>query len=305
MQKTFYRGKIIDIFGAKEDLKNKIIRATSKHFSEDPLRVYRVARFSAILNFDVEEETIKQMKELKNELSTLSKERVFVEFRKALSCSKPSIFFEVLRKADVLDVHFKEIYNLIGKTQPEKYHPEGDSYNHTMIALDKSAELTDRLEIRYSVLVHDLGKGLTPEYMLPHHYGHDKNGVGEVIKLSNRIGVPNIWKKCGKLAAEEHMRAGIFDKMKPVKQVELIEKIDKSLLKLDGMMIVVKSDRYRKGQTKKVFDFATLGKKMLDTVNGESILREHEKLEGEEFGKKLKEERINFLINCQKSIDNL
>ena len=53
--------------------------------------------------------------------------------------NKPSIFFEVLKKANVLDVHFKEIYDLIGSEQPVKYHPEGDAYNHTMIVLDKVA----------------------------------------------------------------------------------------------------------------------------------------------------------------------
>ena len=76
----------------------------------------------------------------------------------------------MLKEADVLDVHFNEIYNLIGAIQPVKYHPEGDSYNHTMLALDNSVDLTNDLSVRYSVLVHDLGKGLTPKEMYPHHY---------------------------------------------------------------------------------------------------------------------------------------
>ena len=46
--------------------------------------------------------------------------------------------------------HFKEIYNLIGKTQPIKYHPEGDSYNHTMIVVDNSSKLTTDLKIKFS-----------------------------------------------------------------------------------------------------------------------------------------------------------
>lgn len=76
----------------------------------------------------------------------------------------------MLRKVNTLDVHFKEIYDLIGQSQPEKYHPEGDSYNHTMLAINKSVKLTNRMEVRYSVLVHDLGKGITPKKMLPHHF---------------------------------------------------------------------------------------------------------------------------------------
>src|SRR5699024_869425 len=133
----------------------RIIRATTTAFAEDPLRVYRVARFAATLQFQVEENTIKQMKKLKSELATLPKERVFQEFKKALASDKPSIFFDVLKKANVLDVYFKDIDNLIGKIQPAKYHPEGDSYCHTMLTLDSCAKLTKDLSIRFSCLVHD------------------------------------------------------------------------------------------------------------------------------------------------------
>ena len=92
-----------------------------------------------------------------------------------------------------MQIHFKEIYDLIGKIQPEKYHPEGDSYVHTMMVLDESAKQTEKIEIRFSALVHDLGKGITPKEMLPHHYGHDKNGV----KLVESLGM---WKSSSKRA---------------------------------------------------------------------------------------------------------
>ena len=144
--KDVLTGEIIDPFNGTQDLKNKIIKATTKHFKEDPLRVYRVARFASQLEFEVEKETIKQMNELKNELDSLSSERVFTELSKALNTKKPSIFFEVLKKADVLDIHFKEIKDLIGAEQPPKYHPEGDAYNHTMLVLDMASELTEHLE---------------------------------------------------------------------------------------------------------------------------------------------------------------
>lgn len=173
---------------------------------EDPLRVYRVARFASELDFEVQEDTLKLMNSLRGELDTLSKERVFVEFKKALSSNKPSKFFNVLSKADVLDIHFKEIYDLIGSLQPLKYHPEGDSYNHTMITVDNSTKLTNDLLIRYACLVHDLGKGLTPKEMYPHHHGHAEKGVEPVKELSNRIGVPTSWKKAGVLSSKEHMR---------------------------------------------------------------------------------------------------
>lgn len=199
-------GEIIDPYGGLEDIKKQKIKAVSSKFKEDPLRVYRVARFAAELQFNVEESTLKMMNSLKNELLTLSKERVFTELRKALETKKPSIFFEILRKAQVLDVHFKEIYDLIGAIQPEKYHPEGDSYNHTMITLDNCAKITDDEKIRFCALVHDLGKGQTPKEMYPHHYGHEERGVEPLKKLAKTIGIPEEWKECSITAIREHMR---------------------------------------------------------------------------------------------------
>lgn len=149
---------------------------------------------------------MKLMREIKEELNTLSAERVFMELKKALEAEKPSIFFNVLKEVDVLDIHFKEIFDLIGAIQPVKYHPEGDSYNHSMLALDNSAKLTNDLIIRFSALVHDLGKGTTPKEMYPHHYGHDKRGVEPLKNLCKRIKVPNEWKQAGLVAVEEHMK---------------------------------------------------------------------------------------------------
>lgn len=291
-------GKLIDPFNGIKDIENKLIRATSNSFIEDPLRVYRVARFAASLDFEVDENTIEMMKTLKDELNTLSKERVFTEFRKALETNKPSKFFEVLRKADVLDVHFKEIYDLIGSIQPEKYHPEGDSYNHTMIVVDHSAELTDDVKIRYASLVHDLGKGVTPKDMQPHHYGHDIKGVKLAQEFSNRLGVPNSWKKCGKISAREHMRGGIFNKMTPAKQVDFITNVSKSMLGLDGMKIVVTCDKWREEKPEDI-NFDILGKQILEKIDGNFIKKKYN-IKNEEIGEKLRQERIELL----KSIEN-
>ena len=198
--------EIIDPYNGIKDIKEKRIKAVSKAFEEDPLRVYRVARFAAELDFCVEENTLKMMNSLKKELLTLSKERVFEELKKALKTNKPSIFFEVLKKANVLEMHFKEIYDLIGAEQPEKYHPEGDAYNHTMIALDNSAKITNSEKIRFACLVHDLGKGRTPKEMYPHHYGHEERGIEPLRELSKRLGLPKEWKECGITSVKEHMK---------------------------------------------------------------------------------------------------
>ncbi len=295
--------EIIDPFGGKEDLENKIIRATSSRFSEDPLRVYRVARIASSLNFIVSRKTLNMMNKLKDELLTLSKERVFAEFRKALETDKPSIFFKVLRDAEVLDVHFKEVYDLIGAIQPIKYHPEGDSYNHTMLALDNSAKLTKDVKVRFCTLVHDLGKGRTPKEMYPHHYNHEQRGQEPLRNLCKMLGTPNDWKKMGTTAVLEHMKGGIFPQMTIAKKVSFIEKIDKSSLGLKGLQIVVYSDRCRNADSSKEeikdekYDFYKIGNKMLKTIDGEYIKKKFNLKPGIEFGKKLHEERVKWLKN--------
>lgn len=295
--------EIIDPFNGRNDLKNKVIRATTVHFKEDPLRVYRVARFAAQLGFEVNSKTIEQMRELKQELNSLSKERVFAELNKALNTEKPSIFFEVLRNADVLDIHFKEIKDLIGAEQPLKYHPEGDAYNHTMLVLDMAADLTKnyeenrKLEIRFSALVHDLGKGVTPKEEYPHHYGHENTGAELVGQFGNNIKAPNNWIKCGKTACREHMRGGIFNKMKPSTKVDFIERVDRSLLGLDGLQIVVISDKTSGGRPANIdeINFEKLGRKCLDEVNGEYIRTMFGLEPSVQFGNKLHEERIKWM----------
>ena len=295
--KDVLTNEIIDPFNGKEDIENKIIRATSECFAEDPLRVYRAARFACKLNFIVEDKTLKLMNSLKSELIELSSERVFEEMRKALSYDKPSIFFNVLKEADVLDVHFVEVYKLIGALQPEKYHPEGDAYNHTMLAVDMCSTLTKDERIRFAALVHDLGKGVTHKEMYPHHYGHDEKGVAEVQKLGNRLKMPNEWIACGKVAAKEHMKGGIFYKMTTAKQVDLFERVYRTKLGLEGLELVVESDRNCRGTEIEKVEFAKLGKRVMTEINGDFIKEKFGIEEGIKLKQKLHEQRIEFLKN--------
>lgn len=291
--------EIIDPYHGQADLEKRCIRAVGTSFIEDPLRVYRVARFAASLQFTVEEKTIQYMKMLKSELSSLSPERVFVEFRKALATKKPSIFFEVLRKAEVLEVHFKEIYDLIGSLQPVKYHPEGDSYQHTLQVVDNSVFLTEDLPTRFACLVHDLGKGITPKEMQPHHYGHDEKGVSLVGNLAKRLVIPNRWTKCGKVAAKYHMKGGIFEKMTPAKQVDFITNIQKSALGLEGMKIVVLCDKKREGEFPKTIYFVEMGKACLSQVTGKAVMEKYQLEPAEGLKERIRQERIAWVKNNQ------
>lgn len=146
---------------ALKDIEKQIIRPTSEAFVEDPLRILRLGRFSAKLpNFLVAYEDIEKIltKEIKKELLTISKERIFLELKKVLKENQPSRFFYVLKKLEVLEYVFPDIHKMIGKKQPLKHHSEGDVFEHTMMVLDEVSKLTEDPKIRFGALFHDIGK---------------------------------------------------------------------------------------------------------------------------------------------------
>lgn len=256
--------RFIDPFDGINDINNKIIRATSNYFSDDPLRSYRVARFATKLkDFSVTDFTMSLITNTKKELPTLSAERVFEELRKALNYETPSRFFYILKNANILDVHFKEIFDLIGATQPVKYHPEGDAFTHSMQVLDNVSNMTSDTCIRFAALTHDLGKGITPKEILPHHYNHDKNGVELVKTLCNRLKLPKKWENLAIVVCLEHMKAGIFEKMNINSKVSFIER-NSSYLKELELIAKVDSKNYN-------LDFSTLGKDLIEKINGKTI----------------------------------
>lgn len=299
-------GEIIDPFNGISDFKNGVIKATSSNFKDDPLRAYRAARFASKFNFDVDENTIKMISELKSELKYLSPERVFEEFRKAINSNYPVRFFEVLKKANILEVHFEELYKLIGAIQPIDHHPEGDAYNHTMLAFKMACSITKDEKIRFSALVHDLGKGLTPKEEYPHHYGHDIKGVDEVKKFGKRLRMPKSWIKSGVTSAAEHMKGGIFYRMTPNKQIEFIEKISKTVLGLRGLEIIVESDKNCRGLEKRKVEFADLGEDIINKIDGKYVMNLYPNLKpGLNLKERIHEERIKYLksLNLEREIE--
>jgi len=208
-------GKIIDPYGGKQDLENRILRHISPAFSEDPLRVLRVARFAAryhSLGFKIASETLFLMAELaqSGELQHLTAERVWLETEKALNEKNPEIYFETLHKTGALRVLFPEIDALYGVPNPVKHHPEVDSFIHTMLVLKQAVNLTqnnpilNKSAVRFASICHDLGKALTPQNILPHHYGHEQAGIKPTRSLCKRLKVPSYFQELAELTCEFH-----------------------------------------------------------------------------------------------------
>ena len=208
-------GKIIDPYGGKQDLENRILRHISPAFSEDPLRVLRVARFAAryhSLGFKIASETLSLMVELaqSGELQHLTAERVCLETEKALNEKNPEIYFETLHKTGALSVLFPEIDALYGVPNPVKHHPEVDSFIHTMLVLKQAVNLTEnnptlnKSAVRFAAICHDLGKALTPQNILPHHYGHEQAGIKPTRALCKRLKVPSYYQELAEMTCEFH-----------------------------------------------------------------------------------------------------
>lgn len=208
-------GEIIDPYGGKQDLENRILRHISPAFSEDPLRVLRVARFAAryhSLGFKIASETLSLMAKLaqSGELQHLTAERVWLETEKALNEKNPEIYFETLHKTGALRVLFSEIDALYGVPNPVKHHPEVDSFIHTMLVLKQAVSLTEnnpilnKSAVRFAAICHDLGKALTPQNILPHHYGHEQAGIKPTRTLCKRLKVPSYFQELAELTCEFH-----------------------------------------------------------------------------------------------------
>lgn len=214
--------EIFDPFKGRRDLANGILRPVSEHFREDPLRVLRAARFAAQFDMKVSDELLVEAIMVQDELHTLTAERVSKELLKALATDKPSIFFQVLDEMEALEFVFPELDALKDRPQPEKYHPEGDAFVHTMLVVDRARELGADLVATYAALVHDLGKAVTPDHELPHHYNHEGLGVPLVAEMSDRLRMPRKFKVAGMAMSKSHLNIHRFASMRPVKKVRLI-----------------------------------------------------------------------------------
>ena len=234
-----FTNEIIDPFGGRKDIQDGILRAVGPHFAEDPLRVLRVARFAAQLSslnndgwvYSPELDEGLKVLALKvlDELPYLTQERVFEELMKALRTDHPSVFFAVLDELGALEILFPEIAALQGRVQPKKYHPEGDSYVHTLQVINRARQLGADDEEMFAALVHDLGKAVTPDDNLPHHYDHESLGVPLVHAMCDRLRVPNKYRRIAALMTKYHLKVHRFEEMRPVKKVRLLKALGDEL----------------------------------------------------------------------------
>jgi len=225
------KGAVIDPYGGQQDLQNRLLRHVSPAFAEDPLRVLRVARFAARyapLGFRVAEETLQLMRELADsgELQALTAERSWKEISRALMESRPDVFIRVLRDCGALAELLPELDRLFGVPQPPAHHPEVDTGEHVLLVLRMAAEMGLPLAARWACLLHDLGKGRTPEQFWPKHHGHESKGLTAVKAVNQRCKAPRECQELALLTCEYHTHCHRALELKPGTLLKLFKAFD-------------------------------------------------------------------------------
>lgn len=224
-------GNIIDPYDGQEDLQNGRLRHVSPAFTEDPVRILRIARYAARYarwGFRVAHDTHALMQEMvaSGEVDALVPERVWQELEKSLGEDKPSRFFEVLRNCGALARIFPELDRLFGVPQPKHHHPEEDTGLHTMLVLDQAARLTPDIRVRFAALLHDLGKGTTPREKWPKHVAHEERGTKLVEQFCERLRVPRDYRDLALVVTRYHGVYHRAEELKPSTILTTLENID-------------------------------------------------------------------------------
>jgi tRNA nucleotidyltransferase (CCA-adding enzyme) len=212
---------------ALEDIEKKILRPVSvKNFLDDPLRVFRAARFSAVFpDFKISEELVHAMKITaeKGLTANISPERVGNELRKAFAAKSPENFIRLLRETKNLSPWLKEFENADKiPAGPEKFHGKNTVFDHTEICMKK---VYGSSLLVWMAFCHDLGKTKTPEKILPSHHGHEKAGAELAEKIGKRLRLPSKFIRAGITAARYHMKTGRYNELKPSTRVRLLTEL--------------------------------------------------------------------------------
>lgn len=307
-------GELIDPYGGQQDLENKVFRHISPAFSEDPVRILRIARFAARfthMGFTIAPETLELMQSMVNsgEIDALVPERVWAELFKALKEQTPEAFFTTLRTCKALERIFPELDNLFGVPQPKKYHPEIDTGIHSLMCLQQAVKLSKKPEVRFAALVHDLGKGLTlPEYW-PSHHGHEQKGLPVLDKLCARLRVPNSFKSLARQVMEYHTHCHKAYELRATTLTDVLQNLGayKTDNSLADFLLACEADA--KGRT----DFEEKPYPQAELISNAAIAANaidnteiiNSGLKGPEFGEALRRLRIKAItevINSYKSL---
>ncbi|NBB10435.1 multifunctional CCA addition/repair protein [Pseudomonas sp. SLFW] len=297
-------GHLTDPYHGQRDLQDRVLRHVSPAFAEDPLRVLRVARFAARYapdGFTIAHETLMLMRQLSasGELEALTPERSWKEISRALMEREPQVFIQVLKDCGALKVLMPEIDTLFGIPQPEAHHPEIDTGLHVMSVLHQSAVHKQPLSVRWACLLHDLGKGLTPEADWPRHIAHEQKGLKAIKAVSQRFKVPRDCQELALLVGQYHTHGHRALELKPSTLLELLQNFDvyRRPQRFEEFIVACEMDaRGRKGFEDRSYpqaEYLRGAAEVARQVAVQPLLDQG--YQGQELGEALKRERLDTL----------
>ncbi|KTC66495.1 tRNA nucleotidyltransferase [Legionella adelaidensis] len=301
-------GKIIDPFQGSLDIEKKILRHVSPAFVEDPVRVLRIARFAARfhhLGFKVAEETQALMYSMvkHGELQHLVAERVWQEWFRSLQEKNPEVFVQTLRSCGALEIVIPEMNKLFGVPNLRKYHAEVDSGIHTLMVVQSAVSLSEDPLIRFTAMVHDLGKAVTPMRIWPSQYGHEERGVNIINKLCQRLRIPTEYRKFAELVCKHHINIHRIRQLRPDTIVRILEQTDafRRSYVFEKMLIVCEADDKGKGFVESSYPQKEQWLHLLQEcskITAQGFIEQG--YEGAAIKKKLHEARVQCVAECIK-----
>lgn len=220
--------KYLDFAGGIQDLKNGVIRCIGKaedRFAEDSLRMLRTVRFASRFGFEIDNNILNAIKKLSGRIRLLSKERIRDELTKTFTCHFSDRAFQLLYDTGIMEIVLPEIAAMKGISQPAKYHPEGDVFDHTKLMLQKMALPSE--ELAWAIILHDVGKPVTKtidEHGKERFICHADKGEDIARDILKRLIFPRLSIENICHAVANHMRFAVIDKMRPSKYKEIIAK---------------------------------------------------------------------------------
>ncbi len=188
-------GQLLDPFDGIQDLKKQLIRTPVdplQTFEDDPLRMMRAIRFATELQFDIEEQTYKEIEKMAGRIEIISQERITEELNKIVLAPKPSLGFAMLFKTGLLHHFFPEMTKLHGVEEVRGVRHK-DNFWHTLKVLDNVAKVSDNLWLRWAAIMHDIAKPATQKFVKGTgwtFHGHDAMGADMVEPIFRRLVLP-------------------------------------------------------------------------------------------------------------------
>ena len=297
-------GELIDPYGGAQDIKNKWLRHVSAAFTEDPVRILRVARFAARyahLGFRVHPSTLVLMAQMvdNGEVDHLVAERTWKEFSRALGEQNPQVFLEVLHECKALDRIMPELSKLFRLSKPGQTTAPENWGRYSLASLQQASQLSARIDVRFASLTLHLTESTTSDNATQQPEHNLTKNNEQVKTLCERLKMPNEIKALALLAAKYHQHCHSVAQLPPSTLLGTLEALDafRKPERIDTFLLCCEADaRNQSGATPGGYSQAAFFREAFERCRQLSAKQLMERgFSGKQLGTALKQARIDAL----------